>query len=78
MKKQFSILILAILPAFLCAQPTINNAENFTIGTVLTFQQCNSTGVSAGNSGASQTWDFTTLTSLGTTSTEWMVAPSST
>ncbi|MEI6488399.1 MAG: T9SS type A sorting domain-containing protein [Bacteroidota bacterium] len=78
MKKKITLFMLAVIPTILSAQPTITNAENFSIGTVLTFQQCNSTGVSPGNSGASQTWNFSTLTSLSTTSVETMVTPAST
>jgi len=78
MKRTITLFMLALIPAILSAQPTITNAENFSIGTVLTFQQCNSTGVNPGNSGASQTWNFSTLTSLGTTSIETMVTPAST
>lgn len=78
MKKQFTLLMLAIIPTIVWAQPTITNAEDFTIGTVLKFQKCNPTSVSAGNAGANQTWNFSTLTSLPDTTTEWMVLPSST
>ncbi len=78
MKKQFTLLMLTIIPAIVWGQPTITNAEDFTIGTVLKFQKCNPTSVSAGSSGASQTWNFSALATLPDTTTEWMVLPSST
>lgn len=62
MKKRFTLLMLAIIPRIIWAQPIITNAEDFTIGTVLKFQKCNPTSVSAGSAGANQTWDFSTLT----------------
>lgn len=76
MKKLYFALLL-LSPAVLFAQPTVTNCEAFNIGTVLRFQKCN-TSVSAGPSGAAQTWDFSGLISLPDTSTEWMVPPSST
>jgi hypothetical protein len=78
MKKLFILLIWIAIPTILAAQPIVNNAEDFTIGTVLKFQNCSATGVSPGNSGANQTWNFASLTSLPDTITEWMVLPSST
>lgn len=78
MKKRFTLLMLAIIPSIIWAQPIITNAEDFTIGTVLKFQKCNPTSVSAGSAGANQTWDFSTLTALPDTTTEWMLSPSST
>lgn len=78
MKNRITILVLAIIPAFSWAQPTVTNAEDFTIGTVLTFQKCEPKGINEGKSGANQTWDFSKLVSLPETTTEWMVLPSST
>ncbi len=71
------ILVLFIY-ATAIAQPVITNCEEFTIGTVLKFQQCNATGVFAGSGGGSATWDFSGLSPLPDTSTEWMILPSAT
>jgi len=60
------------------AQPTITNCENFSIGTVLKFQECYASSVYAGAGGSVLTWDFSSLTPLADTSTEWMVDPSTT
>ncbi len=70
--------LLAIIPAITFAQPIINNAENFTIGTVLKFVKCNSENVNPGNAGAKQIWNFSSLVSLKDTVTEWMVDPATT
>ena len=78
MKKLFLLPILLISSTLVRSQPVITNAEDFDIGTVLTFQKCNTTGVSAGNSGANQTWDFSMLPSLPDITTEWMLDPSTT
>jgi hypothetical protein len=78
MIKKLTTLLMAILPTILSAQPVISNSESFTLGTILIFQNCNATGVLAGDSGASQTWNFSTLDTLGGTSVEWMVSPDST
>jgi hypothetical protein len=78
MKKQLTMLMLAIIHSIVWGQPTIDNAENFTIGTILKFQISNPTGVTAGNPGANQTWNFSNLIATPDTITEWMVSPSST
>jgi hypothetical protein len=52
--------------------------EDFPIGTVLKFQECSANGVTAGNSGVNQTWNFASLSPLADTVTEWMVLPSTT
>ena len=80
MKKYCSVLLLAILTStVLPAQPpTITNCENFPIGTVTKFQQCNPIGVLPGSGGAAVTWDYTTLSSLPDTSTQQIVSPAST
>lgn len=78
MKKQFLLIILVTISNLVWTQPVITNAEDFDIGTVLKFQKCDPTSVSAGNAGANQTWDFTSLITLSDTSTEWILDPSST
>lgn len=77
MKKLFFLLALAI-PAITFGQLTVKNAEDFTIGTVLKFQECDTTNVQPGGLGPNQTWDFSTLKATKDTVTEWMVSPSST
>lgn len=64
--------------AGLQAQPIISNAEDFSIGTVLRFQQCVPEGVAAGNAGTNQVWDFSMLTHLPDTTVETMADPSQT
>jgi hypothetical protein len=78
MKKLAILLILHIWSLLMWAQPTITNAEDFAIGTVLKFQHCNPTGITAGGGGANQTWDFSTLIEIPDTTTEWMILPSAT
>jgi len=78
MKNQIILFMLTVIPTIMWGQPTINIAENYTIGTVLKFQSCDSSGVYAGSSGANQTWDFSSLSALPDTITERMVLPSST
>jgi Secretion system C-terminal sorting domain len=64
--------------AFISAQ-TITNAEDFSIGNVLKFVHCDSTGVYAGSSGNNVTWNFSSLIPIPSdTETEWMVTPAST
>lgn len=70
--------LIAFVPTFAFAQLTINNAENFNVGNVLRFVECNTTGVQPGASGAGVNWDFSNLVANGDTMTERMVAPSST
>jgi hypothetical protein len=78
MKKELILLIFTMIFNFVWAQPTITNAEDFQIGTVLKFQKCDPTNVDAGIEGANQTWDFSTLSTIPDTATEWIVSPSST
>lgn len=78
MKKHLILLLVLIVIKHSCAQPIIQNAEDFDIGTVLQFQKCDPEGINAGGSGENQTWDFSNLISLAETSTEWMLDPSST
>jgi hypothetical protein len=78
MKSKCSFLALLTLPTIVFGQVTIKDAENFTIGTVLKFQQCDTVGVKPGFTGPKQTWDFSTLKAGSTTVTEEMVKPGST
>jgi hypothetical protein len=65
-----------LLPATALCQPTLNNVQDFTNGTILKFINCN-TNVNEGSSGPNQIWNFSTLAPLGDTITEWIVLPSS-
>lgn len=78
MRKLLYIITLALVPMVSIGQITVNNAEDFSIGTVLKFQKCDSKEVSEGNSGVNQTWDFTTLKTIADTTIEWMVLPNET
>lgn len=68
---------LLCLPRLLAAQPTITICENFSIGMVMRFQNCD-TNVFTGNGGANQTWNFSTLSNLPAIDTQWIVSPAST
>jgi len=59
------------------AQLTVNTCENFSIGTVLKFRNCQTSGVYHGDTGANQTWDFSNLSTIDTV-TEWVLSPSAT
>ena len=76
MKKLIVSILLVLIVNLVWAQPVITNAEDFDIGTVLKFQKCDPSGVSSGSAGVNQIWDYSTLTSLADTSTEWMLDPS--
>ncbi len=60
------------------SQVTSKDAENFSIGTVLKFQQCDTAGVKPGFTGPKQTWDFSTVKAGITSITEEMVTPETT
>jgi len=77
--KNKLVLIYALLPICLFGQITVNNAEDFTVGTVLVFQHCEAENVSEGKTGENQTWNFSKLKlKKGETTTERMVSPQST
>lgn len=78
MKNKVSFLIFLALPLLSVAQSEVKNAEDFKTGAVLKLQDCDTTDVHPGNSGAKQTWDFSKLKLKQDTITEWMVAPEST
>lgn len=79
MKKYIYIIVLLnLVPSITWGQLTIHKAEDFSVGTVLKFQQCDFIGVYPGAAGANKTWDFSTLTIIQDTTTEWMVTPAST
>lgn len=65
-------------PLIAISQPTLNNVENFSVGTTLQFINCSTVNVVPGSLGANQTWNFSTLNVTTDTTTEWMVTPAST
>lgn len=77
-KSTFQFIILLFVCGFVHAQPVITNCENFSLGTQLKFQPCNTSSVHPGTGGAGMVWDFSGLTPLATTSVEWMVSPGET
>lgn len=79
MKRIVYSLFIFIMPCLLSSkQINILNAEQFTIGTTLKFQICNANGVEPGAEGENQTWDFSNLSLVNDTLTEWMVDPAET
>ena len=62
MKAKLYALLFAAIPFSAVAQPTVNTAEDYTIGMTVRYKQAGN--MSPGASGA-QTWDFSTLTALG-------------
>lgn len=74
MKRLF---LMALIPAAVWAQPNIQKAEDFSIGTTLKFRTCESDKVNEGKGGKDQIWDFSGLKLKKDTITEWMVAPAS-
>lgn len=77
MKRIFTILLCVITIA-LHAQPTLTSANEATIGTTFTYNYVDPTGIQPGNSGASQTWNFASVTPNGTTSVHNYVSAAST
>jgi hypothetical protein len=78
MKKIQQLMLSLALPCLSFAQPTITNAGDLTIGTVLKFKSCDGSTVTAGSAGANQVWNYANVTQLQDTVTEWMVHPSTT
>lgn len=78
MKYKILFSLVLILPVLVNAQLKIKNAEDFKTGTVLRFEICDTTGITAGNGGENQTWDFSKLKLKSDTNTEWIVLPSAT
>jgi hypothetical protein len=62
MKAKLYALFLVSIPFASVAQPTVNTAEDYTIGMVVRYKQA--ANASPGPDG-SQTWNFSTLTPLG-------------
>jgi hypothetical protein len=56
--KKIYILILALMPLFGWAQPTITNMMNLPVGAYYTTLQDSTMGVTSGNTGANRTWNY--------------------
>lgn len=78
MKPQILLASLTLLPTLMFGQVTIKDAENFSVGTRLKFQQCDATSIDPGFTGPKQTWDFSSLKPMQGKTTEEMVKPEKT
>ena len=80
MKKLYTItsVILLLFSGKVFAQPTYTQASFPGAGTVLTSVLVDPTGLLPGNSGAGQTWNFSTAVLTGSTSSSNLVTPAST
>jgi hypothetical protein len=80
MKKLYTIttLLIIIFSGKVFAQPTYTQTSFPAAGTVLTSIMIDPTGLSPGNAGANQTWDFSTAVLTGTSSMSNVVTPAST
>lgn len=76
--KKILLSLLTLTVISLHAQPTLTSANEATIGTSFTYHYVDPAGVQPGNSGASQTWDFSTATPNGTTRVNNYVSVAST
>jgi hypothetical protein len=83
--KKISIMKTTILTSLffaqavlISAQPTIKNAQDFTAGTIIKYQPCETEGVKPGETGAGQTWDFSNLKKSGPITTEKIILPGKT
>ena len=73
-----SLLTVCAFPAYLQAQPTLNNNEMYNVGDIVQMSNCDTTGIYPGASGAGVTWDFSLLSNNGTVSTTTIAADTST
>ncbi len=78
MKKILLFGQIILFPIFIFGQNEIHNAENFSEGTVLVFQNCISENVSVGKAGKNQIWDFSSLSAEDNQITEEMISPEET
>lgn len=78
MKPQILAALLLLVPFAGIGQVTLNNTEDFTIGTRLKFQECDATSIDPGFTGPKQTWDFSSLKPIHSIITEEMVKPEKT
>jgi type IX secretion system substrate protein len=56
--KKIYLLIMALMPLFVWAQPTISNMFVMPVGSSYTILMDSTLGVSSGGSGANQTWNY--------------------
>ncbi len=61
MKKTTLIIPVLALPLLASAQVNIKSPEDFTVGTHLTFKECDPGSFDPGLTGTKQTWDFSKL-----------------
>jgi hypothetical protein len=68
----------ATLVGTLQAQPTLTGAQMGGVGTTVTTQAADTTGVTPGPGGAGVTWDFSGLVDDGSSATSTVLSPGST
>jgi hypothetical protein len=78
MKKIYILLLTICTIGTVTAQPIFTQANFPQIGNVFTSYDVDPTGLSEGNSGANQTWNFASAVATGTSVTQNVVNPSST
>lgn len=80
MKKIYTICSFFVVTCAvkLYAQPTFTSSSVPAPGTNVTIYEVNSNGISEGNAGANQTWNFASFPATGTTYSNQYVLPSST
>lgn len=78
MKKTLTLVSLVLLGGGFAAlaQPTFTHTVTYTVGDQLPSSSFNAQGVSAGNAGANQTWDFSNIQSTGNSTSEVVNAAS--
>jgi hypothetical protein len=59
--KKIYILLMAIMPVILWAQPTITNMESMPVGTSFTEQLDSALGINSGAFGANRTWNYVSV-----------------
>lgn len=60
--KQIYLLLTLCISTGAIAQPTMNNALNYSIGDSIEYKRCDSSTFVPGNAGANQIWNFSSLT----------------
>jgi len=77
-KKFYAILLLIFLSHTVFAQPVFTQTNFYSIGDAIATYDLDTTGLSPGNYGANQTWDFSSAVSTGSVSTAYVVTPAAT
>ena len=65
MKFKSLIFLFFVAPIITFAQVTIKSPEDFNVGTNLHYVKCDTNGIRQGLTGPKQTWDFSSLKSIG-------------